>query len=419
MKNSIEIRQDRAELIGKADALLNLAKDEARDFTADEQTSYDGMMENIDKLAKDIKVVERQEKLNAEAASIPVSHNTQDISQTKEVRDFSFIEAAKAAASGRVEGLVKEMDAEARLQNPGQDFKGVAIPYTALESRANSVLSSTSSAVGVQSFTELMSAASILVEAGANFYSGISASQKLPIISSITTGFKPENGSSEITPGGTVANKLLEPNTCIAATNVSAASMVQSASMEQAFRNSMAKAVMSKLEGALLGQADDTVESFFKTANAGTLAGPTGWTDSTAVAAAQTMIGDLVEKGNSLDNLVFLLNGNAYADLMAEIGGSASGFSAGTANLVDKSFLNQKYYVSQNVGNGSNDTRARALCVDIAKVHLALFGGLDMLVDPYSVATSGGVRLIMTALVDGALAAAAGKESAVNCIASA
>jgi len=38
MKNSIEIRQERAELIGKADTLLNLAKGESRDFTADEQT---------------------------------------------------------------------------------------------------------------------------------------------------------------------------------------------------------------------------------------------------------------------------------------------------------------------------------------------------------------------------------------------
>ena len=61
MKNSIELRQERAELIGKADSMLNLAKDETRDFTNDEQVSYDGMMESIDKLAKDIQVVERQE----------------------------------------------------------------------------------------------------------------------------------------------------------------------------------------------------------------------------------------------------------------------------------------------------------------------------------------------------------------------
>ena len=46
------------------------------------------------------------------------------------------IEAAKAATSGRVEGLVKEMDQEARSENRNQEFKGVAIPYSVLESRA-------------------------------------------------------------------------------------------------------------------------------------------------------------------------------------------------------------------------------------------------------------------------------------------
>ena len=84
MKNSIELRQDRAELIGKADSMLNLAKDETRDFTNDEQVSYDGMMENIDKLAKDIQVVERQEKLNAEMAANVGSAPIQKTSETKE-----------------------------------------------------------------------------------------------------------------------------------------------------------------------------------------------------------------------------------------------------------------------------------------------------------------------------------------------
>ena len=73
MKNSIEIRQERATAIEKANDLLNLAKNESRDFSADEQVSYDGMMTDIDKMAKDVEVIERQEKLNAEVASTPVS----------------------------------------------------------------------------------------------------------------------------------------------------------------------------------------------------------------------------------------------------------------------------------------------------------------------------------------------------------
>ena len=113
MKNSIEIRQERAELIGKADALLNLAKDETRDFTADEQTSYDGMMENIDKLAKDIELVERQEKLNAEIAVNVGSAPVQKTSDTKEARSYSMFKAIKGMINNNLDGVEKEMHEEA------------------------------------------------------------------------------------------------------------------------------------------------------------------------------------------------------------------------------------------------------------------------------------------------------------------
>ena len=61
------------------------------------------------------------------------------------------------------------------------------------------------------------------------------------------------------------------------------------------------------------------------------------------------------------------------------------------------------YYVSSNVGNnaGATQAKARALVMDMDSAHLALFGGLDMLVDPYTNAAFGGTRLITTALVDG------------------
>ena len=176
---------------------------------------------------------------------------------------------------------------------------------------------------------------------------------------------------------------------------------------------------MSKLEEALLGQADDTVESFFREEYAGTLEGPTSWTASNAVSKIQEMMNQLIATNNNIDDLSLLMNGGAYADLMTQIAGTAgSGFSGGSVNLQDKRVLNTPYYVSANVGEGSNSDRARALLLDASKVHLAMFGGLDMLVDPYSQSLNGGTRLIMTALVDGALAAATGSEAAVNCVSS-
>jgi HK97 family phage major capsid protein len=420
MKNSIEIRQERAELIGKADTLLNLAKGESRDFSADEQTSYDGMMENIDKLAKDIEVVERQEKLNAEAVSIPVSHGTQNVADSKEVRNFSFVDAFNAAKSGRVEGLVKEMDQEARIQNPNQDFKGVAIPYTALESRAAATaLTANSQPVEVKSFVDDMFASSVLVGHGANFYTGVSASQKIPIVAGVTAGFLAEDGNSAQTEAGTIGGGQLNPSVIVAATNVSNAAIAQNASIEAAFRRNFASAIMAQFEKNLLGAADATgPTSIFADGVAATAT----WTDSLALARIQEMYNTMITKGNDVNksSVKLLLNGDAYADLAAQIAAKdGSAFNAASMNLVDRTVLNIPYAISANVGNGSNDTRARALMLDMEKVHLAMFGGLDMLVDPYSQSLLGGTRLVMSTLLDGLIAQSSGKEAAVKCIAAA
>ena len=54
MKNSVELRQERAGLIEEANNLLETCKTEARNLNDDEQVSYDAKIENIDKLKKDI-----------------------------------------------------------------------------------------------------------------------------------------------------------------------------------------------------------------------------------------------------------------------------------------------------------------------------------------------------------------------------
>ena len=417
MKNSIEIRQDRGVAIEKANDLLTLAKNESRDFSADEQVSYDEMMTSIDKMAKDIEVVERQEKLNSEIISNPVSFGTQDVSQSKELRGFSFVDAFKAAKSGRVEGLIKELDQEARNENPSQNFRGVAIPYSALETRDNNTgLTAAASPSDVRSFTDDMFAASVLVGAGANMYTGLSASQKVPIIAGVTASFQAEVAGVN-TPEGSIGGGELTPNTIIAATNISNAAISQNSSIEAAFRRNFATAIMSQFEANLLNVADVTgPESIFLDGQAATAT----WSDTVALARIQEMFNLMLTQGNDVNksSIKLLMNGNAYADLVSQITGQAgSGINAGNINLVDKTVLNIPYLLSSNVGNGANDARARALMIDMDKVHLAMFGGLDMLVDPYSQALNGGTRLIMSTLLDGLISQTAGKEAAVKVIA--
>jgi len=421
MKNSVELRQERAGLIADANTLLETCKTEARNFSEDEKVSYDAKLVSIDNLKKDIDLVERQEKLNADVVATPVSHSTQNVSDSKELRGFSFVEAFNAAKSGRVEGLVKEMDQEARNENPSQNFKGVAIPYSALEIRANNTaLTDKSFPVQTKSFTDDMFAASVLIGHGANVYSGLSASQKVPIIEGITASFIPENGATAAIPAGTIGGGQLDPKQVIAATNISNATVTQNASVEAAFRKNFATAIMAQFEKNLLGAANATngPASIFEV---GTIATAT-WTDALALARVQEMYNKMIAQSNDVnkDSIKLLLNGDAYADLVTQISGqSGSAFNAGNANLADKTVLNVPYAISKNVGNGTNDSRARALMLDMDKVHLGFFGGLDLLVDPYSQSLNGGTRLVLSTLVDGLISQSSGKEAAVKCVAGA
>mgnify|MGYP003632758552 CR=1 FL=1 len=423
MKNSIEIRQERATAIEKANDLLNLAKNESRDFSADEQVSYDGMMTDIDKMAKDVEVIERQEKLNAEVASTPVSFETQSVGTSKEERSYSFFDAIEASKSGNISGLVKEMDQEARMQNPNQDFRGVGIPYSVLESRAaNTGLTDAASPSDVRSFTDDMFAASALVSGGANFYTGLSASQKVPIVTGITAAFQAEAAGAN-TPAGVIGGAELTPNTIIAATNISNAAFAQNSTIEAAFRRSMAAAIMSEFEKNLLAVADagqGPTSIFLDSPSAGTKWANAGTGVVQPIASIQAMTNLMITQFNDTnkESVKLLMNGAAYKGLMSEVAGTAgSGISAGTLNLQDRRVLNIPYIVSNNVGNdGDSATKARALMIDMEKIHMAMFGSLDLLVDPYSQALNGGTRIVLSTLLDGLVSqdVAGDKEAGVQ-----
>ena len=109
MKTSKLYKEERAEVIEKMESLVSSA--EGRDMSSDEQVSFDSLNEKVEELNKMAVRAESFEKLQATKAVKEVTENT-----PKEVRDYSFQEAMNQAATGRLEGLVKEMDAEARLE---------------------------------------------------------------------------------------------------------------------------------------------------------------------------------------------------------------------------------------------------------------------------------------------------------------
>jgi HK97 family phage major capsid protein len=390
--DSLNFKQERATIIENMETLVSQAKEEKRDLTEEETNEFDAFDSTIKDLDKKIERSERMEKLNASIAS--KSTSSVSTKESKEIRDYSFQDAMKQAYTGRVEGLVKEMDQEARneARYTGQSFKGIAIPSTVL---TRAVATSPSNATEVMSWTDQLEANLVLKSAGANFYSGVN-NMKFPVFSSINSTFQPETGGTASAANGTSTSITLSPKKCISIVEVSAEAMAQNAGLEAALRGNMARSVAATLELALLGDADiaNGPESIFLDAATQTVAGTTP-----TIAEILAMESELISNGVNLQGarMAWLLDGGALAEVktLAQV----SNVSPVWDNA-DKMLAGYYAFTSSNVG-GTAGTGTNYLLGDFSKVHIAQFGGLDILFDPYTNAGTGEARMVVTSLVDG------------------
>jgi HK97 family phage major capsid protein len=387
MKTSKLYKEERAEVIEKMEGLV--ASAEGRDLSSDEQSNFDSLNEKVEELNKMAVRAESFEKLQATKAVKEVTENT-----PSEVRDYSFQDAMNQAATGRLEGLVKEMDQEARneARYTGQSFKGIAIPSSVLTRAA--VATAAGNATEVMAWTDQLEANLVLASAGANFYSGIS-NMKFPVFSAINSGFVAETGGSAPAANGTATSVTLSPKKLISIVNVSAEAIAQNQSVEAALRRNMAQSVAATLEAALLGTGDvsNAPTSIFADADAVEDA-------AFSAASAITLESAILDAGVQLEGarMAYLVDTNAYT--AAKSAAQVSNVSPLYDNS-DKTINGYFSFVSSNVGNGGVAGKDHALFGDMSKIHICQFGGLDVIYDIYTNAGTGEPRYVLTSLVDG------------------
>ena len=392
MKTSKFYTEERSSAVEKMEAIVDSAKVEGRELSDSETKEFDSLNEKANSLEGMAKRAASFEALQANKAakSEPITEEN----TPKEIREYSFQEAMSAAYSGRLEGLVKEMDQEARneARYTGQSFKGIAIPSSVLTRAA--VGTAAGNATEVMAWTDQLEANLVLASAGANFYSGVN-NMKFPVFSAINSGFVPEAGGSAPAANGTASGVTLSPKKLISIVNVSAEALVQNAGIEAALRRNMAASVASTLENALLDTSDVSNAPASIFADAG--AGSTGAVSAASLTALETTV---LTAGVQLEGarMAYLMDLDAYAAVKNAV--QVTGVSALYDNR-DKTANGYFTFVSANVAASGASGKEHALFGDFSKVHIAQFGGLDILVDPYTDGGIGQTRMIVTSLVDG------------------
>lgn len=416
MKNSVELKQERAGFITEANEMLDLCKNETRNLTTEEQVSYDEKMSKIDELKKSIEMIERQEKLNAEIASkvvAPVSN------EPKEVRDFSFFKAINDFTNGKLDGVEREMHEEAinEARSAGTSIAGLGIPSFMLESRANEPTQGGSAIAprNVLGFADAMREASVFNRVGANILTGLSANTTIPVTSQQSVAWATGEVAASADGGADFTKVELSPVRLASHVNISKMLLAQNgAAAEQAIIRDLGRASAGAIDGAIFSTANVTDAP----GSLGATSGVSTITETATYAANASIFEDfilaeakLAEVGGLEGNLAYVAHPKLMKDLKrsAQVLAVNAGMQGNLVNGYQTFFTN----------GCTSDAAASAdfYFGDFSKMYMGMFGGLDIMVDPYSVAINGQTRLVLNQYMDWGFANPSGFVKATSLLA--
>lgn len=334
--------------------------------------------------------VEGEEKEDKETRSAR-THKHININTMKEQR-FSLLKAIRNVAENRQldnvtaavcnEGM-KEMR-KAGLNTVGQIY----IPT--METRAAVSVASEGVdvvATDLYDIIEPLRAKNVLVQAGAKFYTGLTNNAQIPVMTGSNVNWAGETAAA--TDGNVLFNNVtLTPKRLTAYVDISKMLLAQdSVGVENAIRQDLINAINSKLESTILGKGAKSA-----TTPAGIFNGktPTKVTDFEGLVGLEAK----VEEANVLGGISYIASPSARASFRNMMKGSR-----GTAQLAytDGTLDGTPVYSTSNV-------EAKTFVVgDFSNLAIGSWGGLDIVVDNYTQAVYGMIRLVVNAYFDAAL----------------
>jgi HK97 family phage major capsid protein len=389
MKNSLEIREEIGSVKNILDSLETLVSSEDRDFTADEKVSFDTNMERLTTLVEELPKTEKLEEIRLKAANLSGAPVATTNNEEKEiVRDFSFGKAVRAAFGGKLEGVELEMaqEGEKEMNAIGRSSNGIVIPSMILNRAV--ITENGTSGIEQTSFVDAVYANTILADLGITRIS-TSTDQRIPILGAVSTQWETEV-SDAIDGGSAMSKKDLAPRRLAAYVDYSKqAAMQANSSLETALRNSIAQAVGAKVEYALF--TDDTANGAFEWLGNG----KTELTNASISALVLALIEEVQGNNHNRGNLGFALSNDVFSDVYA-----AAQVSGVSPLIVNEMIMGMMAKFSNQIADITNPA---VYYGDWSKVYVAQFGGVEILMDPYTQAIKGTNRLILNSYWDAAL----------------
>ena len=370
--DSLTLIDKREQLKKKAEDLISNAEKELRKLTHEENDELNSIKKEIADLDNEIKNIEnRNTKTNKVMAKFSLLKAINDVANNRQLD-----ERAQEVVSNGI----------AEMRKAGQSFTGqIVLP---MEMRSD--IQATVATAGQENVAEdklgilePLRANLVLVNAGASYMTGLIGDVSIPVYSGSNVGWAGEVSTAS-DGAGTFSEVTLSPKRLTAYIDVSKQFLIQdSNSAEEMLKRDIVAAISNKLEATILGS-----EAGSNTQPAGLFNGVVA--DSTAVTYKDIVNMEAeLEDANVMGNIKFIVSPSAKADLKTTEKGNTDNF------LMEGNELNGYPVMCTSAVTGKG-----VIMANWSDLVIGQWGGIDLVVDPYTQAANGKVRLVINAYFD-------------------
>lgn len=322
----------------------------------------------------------------------------------KEARQFSLLRAIRAHANPTDRSAQKaaafELEAAAAASDAmGVEAQGIMIPADVLRSWKVRDMNTTDDAGIIADdfrggdFIDVLRNASSVMQAGATMLTGLSGNVKIPKKTAASSaGWISSEGGASAESEPTVGQVTMSPKVLGAHTDITRLMMQQSSlDVEALVRNDLTSSIALAIDlGALAGSGASGQPTGVK--NTSGINTPTNFAGVNPTFAEVVAMETAVAEDNALQgNLAYILPASMYGAL------KTTAKDAGSGQFVvapDGSMNGYNAIVSNQVTAGD------LYFGNFSDLLIGMYGGLDIVVDPYTASSSGTVRIVALQTVD-------------------
>jgi HK97 family phage major capsid protein len=417
MKNLLELREVQAEKLSAMESLVNLCETESRGFTDAEKQKFDALQVELDTIKEDVRRAEVIEKnrANKAEAKAPEQKLAEKYSMKRAVDSL----LKNSSLTGAEAEMQAEAESEARHAGIG-GISGVGMPSWMIRFDAQKRTDWNLTTPGdggynvqqtIQNIAEPLRPVSILSQMGITTRQGLTGNLRFPVDTAGSGAWETEvSASDSYSPNIGVVDS--SPKRFGALATLSKQLLAQQSNISEAYiRRQLELTIGTAIDqtGIEGGGSNEPVGIL---GNAGVTVLHAGLASGSGVNAngAALVWGDLVklwstvaQSNIAMENLYFLTNAKVY-----EAGSAKPRQSSGQeGNFIfneTRRVYGEQVMLSNNVPSdltkGGSSELSAMIYGNFNELALHQWGGVDLVLDPYTLAANAQVRIIANIWVD-------------------